>query len=159
MNRMLPRGVATGAALALALVVSGCSWHSTESESLDTSPTPTATYTNLDDWDAAWTDCLRDRGIQFSADGSPLAEGQDGDELYAEVSAQCDALIGPMPNGGLAISPEEQYAMWSAVAECLRDLGYTVEDPQLQPGGFWGFRAPVDATEADVESCSPEPPQ
>lgn len=149
MNRIqIVRSVTPMAALALVLALGGCTSATPDAAT----PTPTVTYATIDDWDAAFNDCVRHHGFAIDEDGLPQYDPDDRDRVD-EVYAACETTLGPMPSGGLAINPQEQYALWTAVADCLRDLGYQVEDPAIQPGGYWGFRPPADATEAQIEGC------
>jgi hypothetical protein len=158
MNRIrIIHGAAFAALFVLAATLSGCVAEDPSAAPPTATPTPTVTYSNPDDWEAALNDCLRNQGFTIDSDGTPRF-GPDEQDRFGEAYTTCETIVGPAPNGGLAISPQEQYALWTAVAECLRDLGYTVEDPALQPGGFWGFRPPVDATETEIDNCMPSDP-
>lgn len=149
MNSTRTRILATIALVAVGgLGLAGCSGPSPTS---DTSSSALK-YTNMDDWSAAWATCMRAHGIRID-DSGVVEEGQDLSG-YNDSASTCESEVGLMPNGGLKASPDEQFAAWTATAECLRDRGYDIPDPQLEPEGAWSLSTPRDMDEDDWNECA-----
>lgn len=102
--------------------------------------------------------CMRDNGIDMpdpEGDGGMVAlpaAGEEDDEMGAALEA-CEEML---PVDENAPSEEEQFETDLKLAECLRENGIDVEDPE--PG--MGLALPVDPDDdehmAAVTSCTEE---
>lgn len=155
---------------------------SLESSSTVTTPDTVPSETSLEDALLELTACMRDEGIDigdptFNADGSVDMESAirdpeidpQSEEFQGAMEACGDALDGVAlaASGGQFDMTAIQDAMLD-MAQCLRDQGFDVDDPDVnsfgpqpggsgQPGGFTGpfgldFNDPAVAEAMDV--CS-----
>lgn len=148
----LARPLAAVALVALAgLGLAGCSGPAGTSGS-SSSSNSALKYSNMDDWDAAWASCMREHGVRIGDDG--LAEEDQDFSGYNESAQTCSDEAGLMPNGGLKASPDEQLKAWTTTAKCLRERGYDIPDPKLEPEGAWSLSTPRDMDEKDWNDCA-----
>lgn len=127
-------------------------------------PTPEtegdATETDPKQWALDFAECMREQGIDMEDPGEGGAIGLGPEEETPERQAAtqvCLEQVGPSPLGpgssdGAAGGPsaDEMREELLALAKCLRDLGYDVEDPA--PGE--GIHMPADLTEDAIEQCA-----
>lgn len=118
----------------------------------------------------AFTQCLRDQGIDVldpvvDADGNvekpELAQGVDpkGEVVWTAYEACAEHLEG-FTFGKERVDVSEQVDQFVALATCLRDKGYDVDDPTAETLDQWGadFKFSINwddpAAMADYEECS-----
>ena len=102
--------------------------------------------------------CMRDNGVDMpdpESDGGMVAlpvMGEDDEEMMAAME-ECEALL---PVDENAPSDEERFETDLKMAECLREHGIDVEDPE--PG--MGMALPIEPDDDDhmaaVSTCSEE---
>ncbi|WP_162606014.1 hypothetical protein [Jiangella aurantiaca] len=106
----------------------------------------------------AFTECMRDHGIDM-ADPDPttgrpqVGDGVDSDSpAYQEAMDACADLL---PGGALAEPDSAELEQYQAFAECMRDNGLP-EFPDPQPGGeglFEGIDRTSPAFQGALEAC------
>ncbi len=169
-----------GAAIS-SVVLAACGSDSNDVATLRTTQDTQAEAPNSDDADGtlddeammmALTECLRDQGIDM-LDPVVDAEGNVGKPVVAEdidakgedFGAAWEACAGHFE--GFTFEKErvdmsEQIDAWVALATCLREKGYDVDDPTVGTLDQWGsdFKAAINwddsADVADYEECSGE---
>lgn len=117
-----------------------------------------------------FTECLRDRGVDVldpvvDSEGNvgkpELAEGVDPKrkEFWADYDACAEHLEG-FTFETKRVDVSEQVDQFLALATCLRDKGYDVDDPTAETLDQWGadFKSSIDWDDptaiADYEECS-----
>jgi hypothetical protein len=140
--------------LALALMT-GCS--STPPAGGDGTP-PTSsgkTYTDMKEWQLAYATCMRDEGIDMpdpDADGRVQASKVEDMEVYEAASDTCIGKIGDAPvDPGTQKSPAELEEQALKLAQCFRDAGFDMPDPE-DPRAL---TIPGDAPDEVVKKCMP----
>jgi hypothetical protein len=132
----------------------------------------------------AYAECMRDHGIDMpdpefdggrvtinggpgGGPGSDRAQNQDDFEAADE---ECRSLMEDALPEAEPLDPEEQAEMQdrlTAMAECMRERGHDMPDPQVSegggvevraggPGGDAGGGPPDDEFEQDLEECQDE---
>jgi hypothetical protein len=133
---------------------------------------------NEDFQDAAleYAECMREHGVdmpdpEFEGEGGvrmQLPRGQDHDEIDA-ADAECQPIMEEaVPEGG-PMDPERQAEMQDQlleVAQCMREKGHDMPDPEVDDNGRVTFRAggpgeargtePDEEFEQDMEDCQSE---
>jgi Asp-tRNA(Asn)/Glu-tRNA(Gln) amidotransferase A subunit family amidase len=114
------------------------------------------------------TECLREQGIEVydpvvDAEGNvgkpEFAEGVDEKEVWAAWEA-CEHHLEGVSFEKERVDMSAQVDQWVAVATCLRDKGYDVDDPTAETFDQWmdDFKNAIDwddpAWVADYEECS-----
>jgi hypothetical protein len=118
----------------------------------------------------AFTQCLRDQGIDVldpvvDSEGNvgkpELAEGVDlKGEGFGEAWEACEEHLEGFTFGKKDIDVSEQVDQFLALATCLRDKGYDVDEPTAETLDQWGedFKKTINwddpAAVADYEECS-----
>ncbi|QPL05590.1 MULTISPECIES: hypothetical protein [Actinomyces] len=128
-TRIITRAAALLTCTACAVgLMTGCSGSKTE-ETAQAS----ASAASADDYLLRMAQCLRDKGIDVS---DPDADGNmkfpENDAAYAAVK-ECEDVVGPAPGAEDLSDPSTQQDMVKA-AQCLRDAGYDVPDPEVGKG-------------------------
>jgi hypothetical protein len=145
----------TAAALAIPLLLGALSACGTEDEPAAGGGDPTGTPQSFDDYQLAFSSCMRDQGVDMpdpNADGSINAQSGDG---FMEAAQVCQEELGDPPaasGSGTGMSEEEQRAEWLEIASCFRDNGIDVPDPG--PGET--LTVPMDAPDEVHEECAPD---
>lgn len=158
--------------VAISLLLAACGSTSDDVPSLEATPTAVVEQETLDDEAAvmAFVQCMRNEGIEFKdpvvdSDGNvqppELVEGfkVTREELAAPYEV-CGELL-----EGLTLAREredvsEQVDQFVALAACLREKGYDVDDPTAETIDQWGadFRVEFDWDDPDAmeayEECS-----
>jgi hypothetical protein len=147
---------------AIALTLVACRSNSNDVPSLDTErpATPTAVVEEepLDDEAKmmAFTECMREQGIELvdagvDSEGNvqrpTLAEDvQVSREKFAEARQVCDVHLKGLTLGRERPDRSEKVDQGVALATCLRDKGYDVDDPTAETLDQWGmdFRVEYD---------------
>jgi hypothetical protein len=111
---------------------------------------------NAQQWALDFAKCMRDRGVEVedpAAGGGTIAtRPQDESPERQAATEVCIDELGPAPTSGGGQdgqSDEEQRRQMLAFAECLRERGFDVADPQ--PGT--GLGMPDDVTDEAIEAC------
>jgi hypothetical protein len=119
----------------------------------------------------AFTECLRDQGIDVldpvvDADGNvgkpELAEGAVKGEDFGAAWEACAEHLEGFTFGKKQVDVSEQIDQFVALATCLRDKGYDVDDPTAETLDQWGadFKEAPNwddpAAEADYFECNAE---
>lgn len=127
-------------------------------------PTPETDDTRVSDtqqWRLDFAACMREHGIDMEDPGSggtPALTPSEQTPEREEATVACIEELGPSPAGagddaqGASGGPsaDEMQEELVALAQCLRDLGYDVEDPA--PGS--GITMPADLSEEAIEQCA-----
>lgn len=113
--------------------------------------------------------CMRDNGIEDFPDPQVDADGEgismrppDGvtPEEMEPASAECEHILeDAVPEGVEKLTPEERAELqdqWRAVAQCVRDQGYDMADPEVDEYGRLKIRAEGDGVEQAIEECGNE---
>jgi hypothetical protein len=107
-------------------------------------------------WALDFAECMRDHGVEVedpaAGGGTVATRPQDETPERQAATEACIDELGPAPTsgGGQDGQPdEEQREQMLAFAECLREQGFDVADPQ--PGT--GLGMPDDVTEEAIEAC------
>jgi hypothetical protein len=116
----------------------------------------------------AFTQCMRDEGIDLvdarvDAEGNvqrpTLAEGvQISREEFGEAMAVCDKLLEGLTVGRERQDVTEVLDQRVALATCLREKGYDVDDPTAETLDQWGkdFRVEFDWDDPEAQAAYEE---
>jgi len=127
-TRIITRTAAllTCAACAAGLMT-GCSSSDTDTAAAS------ASATSADDYLLEMAQCMRDKGIDVSdPDANGNIQFPETDAAYA-AAEECQQIVGPAPGTEDLSNPETQQDLVQA-AQCLRDAGYDVPDPEADKG-------------------------
>ena len=160
----------------IVLLLVACRSRSNDLPSLDTKrrATPTAVVEEepLDDEAKmmAFTECMRDQGIELvdmgvDSEGNvqrpTLAEGAlVSREEFGEAREVCGVHLEGLTLGRERQDRSEQIDRYVALATCLREKGYNVDDPTAETFDQWGadFRVEFDwddpKAQAAYKECS-----
>ncbi len=140
---------------AIGWMLIACSSAAEDVPSLGATPTAAVEEDPLDDEKKmmAFTQCMRDEGIELvdagvDADGNVqrpiLAEGaQASREDYQEAMEVCGKYLEAMTRGRERQDMSEQVDKLVALATCLREKGYGVEDPTAETLDQWDFKSTI----------------
>jgi hypothetical protein len=112
--------------------------------------------TSFDAYQLAFAECMREQGVDMpdpDDSGAQLNNGGDPD-AFAAAAQTCQDELGqpPAPDGdSVGESNSDLQARNLKIAECLRENGVDVEDPQ--PDG--SLDVPADAPFDVVAKCAP----
>ncbi|MFJ4406772.1 hypothetical protein [Streptomyces sp. NPDC088910] len=146
------------AAVPLTIVLLGACGGGTDGGGTADTGKPTAKTKSFEDWQLAFSTCMRDEGIDFPDPGKgglAVTESQDASEMAAleKASTKCRGTLGdPPPVPGMENKTDEQLqedALKSA--KCFRDNGVDVPDPGK---GVIGLTVPQDAPKDVVAKCA-----
>jgi len=162
--------------LTMALLLAGCQAKTNDVPSLDTKqrapPTAVVEEDALDNEAKmmAFTECMRGEGIELvdaevDAEGNvqrpQLAEGVQGSrEKFGEAMQACGVHLEGLTLGRERQDKSKQIDAFVALATCLREKGYDVDDPTAETFEQWGadFRVEFDwddpKAKAAYEECS-----
>lgn len=140
-------------ALGLLLLLAGCSGPTPDGAAgNDTSaPTDDAAFSAARDaYDLKLAQCLRDAGfdVKDPKPGEGITETAEG---INEAASVCMGEIGDPPTSGGKVDETEMLETMLGWAECLRERGITVEEPQLGQAFF----VPEDASPEELATCMP----
>ncbi|GAB3604965.1 hypothetical protein GCM10027413_03740 [Conyzicola nivalis] len=101
-----------------------------------------------DAYDLKLAQCLRDQGLDVKDPLPGVGISEDSPEIR-EAFPTCSAEIGDPPSSaGIQATPEDlEKAL--AQAECLREMGYEIQEPTADDIGF----IPAEVTNEDFETC------
>jgi hypothetical protein len=135
--------------VALAMVVAACGSDSKDVASLGATPTASAGVAVLDDEAKmmAFTECMREQGIELldpvvDADGNvqkpELAEGSEASkEKWIAADKVCGELLEGITFGTERVDMSEVVDQHVALAACLREQGFDVDDPTAETLDVW----------------------
>lgn len=108
------------------------------------------------EWQLKYAECMRGEGIDMpdpSENGSVAMNLNDADMEAIQAAAEiCQGKLGEMPpmSAEEQAAAEQEYLEWvRGVAECYRENGFDMPDPQAGEEVQW----PTDAPEAVQEEC------
>lgn len=105
-----------------------------------------------DDWQVDYEDCMREAGVDFSDKSADITM----DSAFAAADESCKEKLGPSPAGDgkkpSADEKQEAYERQQKVADCLREAGYDVPDPD-ENGALSGM--PDTVTQDALLACAP----
>lgn len=138
----------------LAMLFTACAASASDGEAPDPDETQVS---DAGQWALDYAACMREHGIDME-DPDPsgdVIEGVRPEEdtpQRQEATAACLEKLGPAPGGqgGGEESMEEIREELLAMAKCLRDLGYDVDDPR--PGE--GLGMPAGLTDEAMDQCA-----
>jgi hypothetical protein len=157
---------------AIGLMLVACASDANDVPSLEATPTAAVEEEPLDNEEKmmAFTQCMRDEGIGLvdagvDAEGNvqrpTLAEGaQVSPEDFEEAMDVCGEHLEGLTMGRERQDVTEELDKRMALATCLREKGYDVEDPTAETLEQWGkdFRVEFDWDDPEVvaayEACS-----
>ena len=158
--------------IAIGLLLAACGSSSDDVTSLGATPTAAVEQETLDDEAAvmAFVQCMRDEGIEFKdpvvdSDGNvqepEFVEGftVTREELAAPYKA-CSHHIEGLTFGRERADVSERIDQFVALATCLREVGFDVDDPTAETLEQWGaeFRVEFDWDDPEAmqtyEECS-----
>ncbi len=140
-------------AIGLTLLLAGCTG-GTPDAAETSSPNSTSGDTGFsaarDAYDLKLAQCLRDAGfdVKDPQPGQGITETMEG---LNEAAGVCMSEIGDPPTPGAKVDEAEMLKAMLEWADCFRERGIDVEEPQLGQA----FVLPEAATEADVAACIP----
>lgn len=132
------------------VALAGCSSDATDT-SADENPEQTPSYSSDEEYQLAFAECMRGKGIDMPDPGDggmPIDAEQEG---LLEAAEACSDELGTPPGGSGGASPGEgQREFDLAMAQCLRDNGFEVPDPA--PGET--LTVPMDAGQELLDECA-----
>ncbi len=126
---------------------------------------------DLEEQALEFAECMRDNGVDMPdpqvEGGRMLFGGGAGGEVDPEIQEQAmEACEDKRPDGGGNFSPEDQAEMQDrmlAMAECMRENGYDMPDPDFSGGGGGFVIGPESGLDLDdpdfqaaMEACRDE---
>lgn len=106
-------------------------------------------------WELKMAQCFRDKGLDVE-DPTPEGGWAEVTEEMQAVSPECQSEVGEPPIKELSEADKREadksrFEYDSKFGECMRDLGYDIEDAKL---GGTSPRTPEGANNADLDTCS-----
>ncbi|WP_345033572.1 hypothetical protein [Arthrobacter methylotrophus] len=103
-----------------------------------------------DQWDFAYRSCLAKKGFDLPKDGKP--DFGDRQSEYLKAGDACAGEVGPLPGSdGPKMSDEQMLELALQMTKCLREKGYTLQDPKL--GDAVGSNTPYEVDRKDESTC------
>ena len=133
-NRAQTRALAV-IAITLAAALSACGSTGSSSSSTSTkSPSAAATNAASDDANLVFAQCMRDKGFDVPDTGLTPDQAKDHNPAFDAAINECMTKVSGMTGeDNVANDPAAREAMVKA-AQCLREAGYDVKDPQAGEG-------------------------
>ena len=133
-NRAQTRALAV-IAITLAAALSACgSTGSSPSSASTKSPSAAATNAASNDPNLVFAQCMRDKGFDVPDTGLTPDQAKDHDPAFDAAINECMMKVsGITGEDNVANDPAAREAMVKA-AQCLREAGYDVKDPQAGEG-------------------------
>ena len=133
-NRAQTRALAV-IAITLAAALSACGSNGSSPSSASTkSPSAAATNAASDDANLVFAQCMRDKGFDVPDTGLTPDQAKDHDPAFDAAINECMTKVSGMTGeDNVANDPAAREAMVKA-AQCLREAGYDVKDPQAGEG-------------------------
>ena len=133
-NRAQTRALAV-IAITLAAALSACgSTGSSPSSASTKSPSAAATNAASSDPNLVFAQCMRDKGFDVPDTGLTPDQAKDHDPAFDAAINECMTKVSGMTGeDNVANDPAAREAMVKA-AQCLREAGYDVKDPQAGEG-------------------------
>ena len=133
-NRAQTRALAV-IAITLAAALSACGSNGSSPSSASTkSPSAAATNAASNDPNLVFAQCMRDKGFDVPDTGLTPDQAKDHDPAFDAAINECMTKVSGMTGeDNVANDPAAREAMVKA-AQCLREAGYDVKDPQAGEG-------------------------
>ena len=133
-NRAQTRALAV-IAITLAAVLSACGSNGSSPSSASTkSPSTAATHAASNDPNLVFAQCMRDKGFDVPDTGLTPDNLKDTSDAFNNALNECMVKVSGMTGeDNVANDPAAREAMVKA-AQCLREAGYDVKDPQAGEG-------------------------
>lgn len=133
-NRAQTRALAV-IAITLAAVLSACGSTGSSTSSASTkSPSAAATNAASNDANLVFAQCMRDKGFDVPDTGLTPDQFNDHSTAFDSALNECMVKVSGMTGeDNVANDPAAREAMVKA-AQCLREAGYDVKDPQAGEG-------------------------
>lgn len=133
-NRAQMRALAV-IAITLAAALSACGSNGSSPSSASTkSPSAAATNAASNDPNLVFAQCMRDKGFDVPDTGLTPDQAKDHDPAFDAAINECMTKVSGMTGeDNVANDPAAREAMVKA-AQCLREAGYDVKDPQAGEG-------------------------
>jgi hypothetical protein len=148
----------------VALLVSACGELTAAEE-----PTDAATETSPEEASLAYAECMRENGIDMpdpEAEGDTISQrlGEDVDphsEKFRRADERCRTHLEDIVQDSMDdVSPEERERLQEQMlelAECMREQGYDMPDPQIDSGGVRiGLGPDEEGEEGGIDLRDPE---
>ena len=138
------------AALSLVAVLAGCTATAAPSTTAGSEASTGTAAQAYDQWELKYRQCVGDKGFELPAGAGEIDFG-DRQPAFDAASAVCIKSIGVPPatrNTGTESHTEVQAKMLTIV-DCLRNRGYTLDDPKDTV-----VNIPDNVQHADVEACA-----
>ena len=130
-NRAQTRALAV-IAITLAAALSACGSTGSSSSSASSTKSPSAAATN--DPNLVFAQCMRDKGFDVPDTGLTPDNLKDTSDAFNNALNECMMKVSGMTGeDNVANDPAAREAMVKA-AQCLREAGYDVKDPQAGEG-------------------------
>jgi hypothetical protein len=101
-----------------------------------------------DAYDLKLAQCFRDKGLDVKDPLPGVGITENNPEIQAAFP-ECAEEIGDPPTSENVKATPEDVARALAQAECLRELGYEIQEPTLDDIGF----IPAEVTAEDFDTC------
>ena len=134
-NRAQTRALAV-IAITLAAALSACGSTGSSSSSASSTKSPSAAATNAasNDPNLVFAQCMRDKGFDVPDTGLTPDNVKDTSDAFNNALNECMMKVSGMTGeDNVANDPAAREAMVKA-AQCLREAGYDVKDPQAGEG-------------------------
>lgn len=111
---------------------------------------------SFEEWALAYAGCMREQGIdipdpEVGAEGDSVTftfGAENGEAAYSAADKHCNEVVG-LPPGSTLVNQEESDSSMLEMAQCLREKGYDVADPE--PNG--GITFPEEISEDVLKEC------
>ncbi|WP_076464550.1 hypothetical protein [Actinomyces mediterranea] len=133
MKKHRPGHILVAVGLALTVGVLGACSNGTSGDK--PSASASGTVKSADDANLVFAQCMRDKGFDVPDTGLTADNFNDTSDAFNDAVNQCQQEIGPAlgEENDLTKDPAAQQQLVKG-AECLRDLGYDVADPEVGKG-------------------------
>lgn len=145
--------VAFGAVACLAILLTGCGKPGASANGGSSAPaTGSDSAGTLDQqrsaWEARFRSCLSGRGFELPKDGQ--IDFGDRQAAYKVAQDACLKKVGRPPTGGKASAEDIRKGKEKTLrsVQCLRKLGYQVDDPKGN-----AMTIPAEVTQKDMNAC------
>lgn len=171
-RRILSRGRLAAAGLAVVVLLGGgtaLTLNAGGGGGGDTASSSDDDLSSPEDAASAFGQCMRDNGIENFPDpqvtgdggisiGGSVADQRDTEE-FRTAEEECQHLLDAAAPEGQPLTPGERaelQAQWHAVAQCVRDQGYDLADPEVDEYGRSGMDTQSEDVEQAIEECANE---
>ncbi|KUF07856.1 hypothetical protein [Leucobacter sp. G161] len=140
---------------ALVLALAGCSASPEAEGEAGGGGGTDAHAAEFQEWELKMAQCFRDKGLDVE-DPTPEGGWPEVTQEMQEVSPECQSEVGEPPIKELSEAEKREadkarFEYDSKFGECMRDLGYDIEDAKL---GGTSPKTPDGASNTDLDTCS-----